>query len=112
MMEFLISSAMAQDPAAQQAPGLLGSLLPLILIVVIFWFLLIRPQMKRNKQHRELVENLSVGDEVVTAGGMLGKITEVGDSFISLELADEVVIKVQKHSVAQVVPKGTIESGN
>jgi preprotein translocase subunit YajC len=103
---------MAQDPAAQQAPGLLGSLLPLILIVVIFWFLLIRPQMKRNKQHRELVENLSVGDEVVTAGGMLGKITEVGDSFISLELADEVVIKVQRHSVAQVVPKGTIESGN
>ncbi|RFF27539.1 MULTISPECIES: preprotein translocase subunit YajC [unclassified Wenzhouxiangella] len=108
-MDFLISSAMAQD-AAGQAPSMLGSLLPLILIVVIFWFLLIRPQMKRNKQHRELVAGLSVGDEVVTAGGMLGKITEVGDSFVSMEVADGVVIKLQKHSVAQVVPKGTTDS--
>ncbi|WP_425451382.1 preprotein translocase subunit YajC [Wenzhouxiangella sediminis] len=110
-MDFLISSAMAQD-AAQQAPSMLSSLLPLILIVVIFWFLLIRPQMKRNKQHRELVAGLSAGDEVVTAGGMLGKITEVGESFVSLELTDGVVIKLQRHSVAQVVPKGTIDSSN
>jgi len=110
-MDFLISSAMAQDPSAQ-APSMLGSLLPLILIVVIFWFLLIRPQMKRNKQHRELVAGLSVGDEVVTAGGMLGKITDVGESFVSLEVADDVVIKLQRHSVAQVVPKGTIDSSN
>ncbi|MEE4304172.1 MAG: preprotein translocase subunit YajC [Wenzhouxiangella sp.] len=110
-MDFLISSAMAQD-AAQQAPSMLGSLLPLILIVVIFWFLLIRPQMKRNKQHRELVAGLSAGDEVVTAGGMLGKITDVGESFVSLELTDGVVIKLQRHSVAQVVPKGTIDSSN
>ncbi len=108
-MDFLISSAMAQD-AAGQAPSMLGSLLPLILIVVIFWFLLIRPQMKRNKQHRELVAGLSVGDEVVTAGGMLGKITEVGDSFVSMEVTDGVVIKLQKHSVAQVVPKGTTDT--
>ncbi|NBB93167.1 MAG: preprotein translocase subunit YajC [Gammaproteobacteria bacterium] len=110
-MDFLISSAMAQDAAAQ-GPSMLGSLLPLILIVVIFWFLLIRPQMKRNKQHRELVAGLSVGDEVVSAGGMLGKITEVGESFVSVELADGVVIKLQKHSVAQVVPKGTYDSPN
>jgi len=110
-MDFLISSAMAQD-AAGQAPSMLGSLLPLILIVVIFWFLLIRPQMKRNKQHRELIAALSAGDEVVTAGGMLGKITEVGESFVSVELTDGVVIKLQKHSVAQVVPKGTIDSPN
>lgn len=110
-MDFLISSAMAQD-AAQQAPSMLGSLLPLILIVVIFWFLLIRPQMKRNKQHRELVAGLSSGDEVVTAGGMLGKITEVGESFVSLEVADGVVVKLQRHSVAQVVPKGTIDSSS
>jgi len=110
-MDFLISSAMAQDAGAQ-APSMLGSLLPLILIVVIFWFLLIRPQMKRNKQHRELVAGLSAGDEVVTAGGMLGKVTEVGESFISMELTDGVVIKLQKHSVAQVVPKGTVDSPN
>jgi preprotein translocase subunit YajC len=110
-MDFLISSAMAQDAGAQ-APSMLGSLLPLILIVVIFWFLLIRPQMKRNKQHRELVAGLSAGDEVVTAGGMLGKITDVGESFVSMELTDGVVIKLQKHSVAQVVPKGTVDSPN
>lgn len=110
-MDFLIASAMAQD-AATEAPGLLGTFLPLILIVVIFWFLLIRPQMKRNKQHRELVAGLSVGDEVVTAGGMLGKVSQVGDSFISLDLTDNVTVKVQKHSVAQVVPKGTFDSAN
>ncbi|HSH26917.1 MAG TPA: preprotein translocase subunit YajC [Wenzhouxiangella sp.] len=110
-MDFLISSAMAQD-AAQQAPSMLGSLLPLILIVVIFWFLLIRPQMKRNKLHRELVAGLSVGDEIVTTGGMLGTITEVGESFVSLELADGVVIKLQRHAVAQVVPKGTLDSSS
>ncbi|HSH27278.1 MAG TPA: preprotein translocase subunit YajC [Wenzhouxiangella sp.] len=110
-MDFLISSALAQD-AAGQAPSMLGSLLPLILIVVIFWFLLIRPQMKRNKQHRELVAALSAGDEVVTAGGMLGKITEVGESFVSVELTEGVIIKVQKHSVAQVMPKGTIDSSS
>lgn len=109
MMDFLIASAMAQDAAAD-APGMLGTFLPLILIVVIFWFLLIRPQMKRNKQHRELVAALSVGDEVVTAGGMLGKVTEVGETFVSLQLTDEVTIKVQRHSVAQVVPKGTLDS--
>jgi len=110
-MDFLISSAMAQDAAAD-APSLLGSLLPLILIVVIFWFLLIRPQMKRNKQHRELVAGIAVGDEVVTAGGMLGKVTGVGESFVTLQLADNVTIKLQKHSVAQVVPKGTFDSAN
>ena len=109
-MDFLIASAMAQD-AAQQ-PSVWGSLIPLILIVVIFWFLLIRPQMKRNKEHRELVAGLSVGDEVVSAGGLLGKITEVGDSFVSVKLADDVVIKLQRHSVAQVVPKGTVDSAS
>lgn len=108
-MDFFIASAMAQE-AQPDAPGMLGTFLPLILIVVIFWFLLIRPQMKRNKQHRELVAGLSVGDEVVTAGGMLGRITEVGESFVSLQLSDDVTIKVQKHSVAQVVPKGTMDS--
>ncbi len=108
-MDFLISSAMAQDMAAQQ-PSAWTSLIPLILIVVIFWFLLIRPQMKRNKEHRELVAGLSVGDEVVSAGGLLGKITEVGDSFVAVKLADNVTVKLQRHSVAQVVPKGTIDS--
>ncbi len=110
-MDFLINSAMAQDMAAQQ-PSAWGSLIPLVLIVVIFWFLLIRPQMKRNKEHRELVSGLAVGDEVVSAGGLLGKITAVGDSFVSVRLADNVTVKLQRHSVAQVVPKGTMDSAN
>jgi len=110
IFEILIPSAYGQ--AAGQQPSLLGSLLPLIFLVVIFWLLIIRPQMKRSKQHRELVSNLAVGDEVVSAGGLLGKITEVGESFIQVQLADGVVVKMQKSSVAQVVPKGTFESAH
>lgn len=109
LFDVLIPSAMAQQAGAE-APSMLGSLLPLVFIVVIFWLLIIRPQMKRNKQHRELVTSLEVGDEVVTSGGLLGRITEVGESFIAVELADDVTVKVQKHSVSQVVPKGTFES--
>ena len=110
-MDFLIASAMAQDAAAD-APSMLGTFIPLILIIVIFWFLLIRPQMKRNKEHRELVSSLSAGDEVVTAGGLLGRITQVGDSFVTVKLSDSVEVKVQKHSIAQVVPKGTTEAAS
>lgn len=110
-MDFLIASAMAQDATAD-APSMLGTFIPLILIIVIFWFLLIRPQMKRNKEHRELVSSLSAGDEIVTAGGMLGRITQVGDSFVTVKLADSVEVKLQKHSVAQVVPKGTIDAAS
>ncbi len=110
-MDFFIASAMAQDAAAGEG-SMLGAFLPLILIVVIFWFLLIRPQMKRNKEHRELVAGLSVDDEVVTAGGLLGRITEVGESFVTVELNDGVSAKIQKQSVAQVVPKGTFDSAS
>jgi preprotein translocase subunit YajC len=110
-MDFLIASAMAQDAAAD-APSMLGTFIPLILIIVIFWFLLIRPQMKRNKEHRELVSSLSTGDEVVTAGGLLGRIIQVGDGFVTVKLADNVEVKLQKHSVAQVVPKGTIDTAS
>jgi len=109
VFDFLIPSALAQQ-AAPQEPSLLASLLPLVFIVVIFWLLIIRPQMKRNKQHRELVSNLAVGDEVVSSGGLLGRITEVGDHFVQVELADSVVVKMQKSSVGQVVPKGTFDS--
>lgn len=108
LSDFLISPAMAQ--AAGEQPSLLGSLLPLVFIVVIFWLLIIRPQMKRNKQHRELVTGLATGDEVVTAGGLLGKITEVGDSFIAVEVAGDTTVKLQKSSVSQVVPKGTFDA--
>lgn len=106
-MDFFIASAYAQDAAPQS--GLL-SFLPLIVIFVVFYFLLIRPQTKRAKEHRQLVEKLAVGDEVVTNGGLLGKITNVGDSFVTVELADNVKIKLQKHAVGSVVPKGTMKS--
>jgi len=106
--ELLIPSAMAQ--AAGEQPSVLASILPLVFIVVIFWLLIIRPQMKRTKQHRELVSNLAVDDEIVSAGGLLGKVTEVGDNFIKVELADGVLVKMQKSSVGQVVPKGTFDS--
>ncbi|HMB38554.1 MAG TPA: preprotein translocase subunit YajC [Wenzhouxiangellaceae bacterium] len=112
MLEFLsdllIPSAMAQ--AAGEQPSVLASILPLVFIVVIFWLLIIRPQMKRNKQHRELVSNLAVDDEIVSSGGLLGKVTEVGDNFIKVELADGVLVKMQKSSVGQVVPKDTFDS--
>ena len=106
-MDFLISNAYAQDAAT--SGGLMG-FLPLILIFVVFYFMLIRPQMKRAKEHRQLVSALAKGDEVVTNGGLLGKITEVSDSFITLELADKVVVKLQRQAVASVMPKGTIKS--
>jgi preprotein translocase subunit YajC len=106
-LDFFISSAYAQD-AGQ--PGGLMSFLPLIVIFIIFYFLLIRPQMKRAKEHRKLVAELANGDEVVTNGGLLGKITNVGESFVTLELADNVKIKVQRQAITSVMPKGTIKS--
>ena len=109
-MDFLIASAYAQD-AAPQGGGLM-SFLPLIIIFVIFYFLLIRPQMKRAKEHRALVAGLAKGDEVVTNGGLLGKIRDVGDTFLTVELAENVQIKLQKHAVASVMPKGTVKSSD
>jgi preprotein translocase subunit YajC len=84
--------------------------LPLILIFAVFYFMLIRPQMKRAKEHRKMVSELARGDEVVTNGGLLGRITDLGDSFVTVELADKVVVKLQRHAVATVMPKGTIDA--
>jgi len=106
-MDFFISNAYAQDALSQDS---LLSLLPLVLIFVVFYFLLIRPQTKKQKEHRELVAALQKGDEVTTAGGMLGKITEVKDSFVQIEIANNVVVTVQTHTISAVMPKGTIKS--
>ncbi|HYW04539.1 MAG TPA: preprotein translocase subunit YajC, partial [Gammaproteobacteria bacterium] len=76
---------------------------------ILFYFLLIRPQVKRAKEHRKMVESLSKGDEVATNGGLLGRITEIGDNYIELEIADGVVVKVQRQSVSNLLPKGTIK---
>jgi len=106
-MDFFISNAWAQG-APQGDP--FGFLLPMLIIFGAFYFLLIRPQQKRQKAHAELVKGLSTGDEVVTAGGILGKVTSVSDHYATLEIADEVEIKVQKSTVSAVVPKGTIDA--
>ena len=107
-MDFFIESAWAQSGGGQGDP--LVTFLPLVLIFVVFYFLLIRPQQKRQKEHKAMVDALSVGDEVVTAGGVLGKITEVGEQFVSVEVASGVVLKIQRHTVGAVLPKGTLKN--
>jgi len=108
-MSFFIQDALAAGEAAAE-PSMLTGMLPLIIIFILFWFLLIRPQTKRAKEHKQLVEALAKGDEVVTSGGVLGKITEVEDNFISIEISNGVVIKVQRHAVSTLMPKGTMKS--
>ena len=88
----------------------LVGLLPIILMFVLLYFLLIRPQTKRAKEHRTMLDNLQKGDEVVTAGGALGRITKIGDQYVSLEIANNVEIQVQKPAIQSVLPKGTIKS--
>ncbi len=107
MLEFFVSNAWAA-PEQQQAS--LFSFLPLIILFAVFYFMLIRPQLKQAKQHKALVAGLGKGDEIVTNGGLLGKIKEVGDNFIVVEIAKETDVKIQKQSVTAVMPKGTIKS--
>jgi preprotein translocase subunit YajC len=106
-MDFFISNAYAQG---QPQADPFGFLLPMIIIFGAFYFLLIRPQQKKQKAHAELVAGLNVGDEVMTAGGILGKITNVTEHYVAVEIADKTVIKIQKASVSQVVPKGTFDA--
>jgi preprotein translocase subunit YajC len=110
-MDFLINSANAQ--AAGAAPGgssTLNMLLMPALLLVVFYFLLIRPQSKRAKEQREMLSKVAAGDEIATTGGIIGKVTEVGDQFLTVEIADGVKIKLQKFQVATVLPKGTVKS--
>ena len=106
--DFFIRTASAQATGAPQGPGLGGFILPLIFIAALY-FLLIRPQAKRAKEHAAMVEALNKGDEVVTAGGMLGRITELGDQFVTLKVAANTEIKIQRHNIGAVVPKGTMK---
>ena len=108
-MSIFISDAWAQAAGAPQQGGLM-SLLPLIAIFVVFYFLLIRPQQKRAKEHKKMTEALAKGDEVITNGGTLGKITDVGETFVTVEIAQGVEIKVQRSAVQALMPKGTIKS--
>jgi preprotein translocase subunit YajC len=107
-----ISTAFAQTapaPAAgASASSTLFSLLPLVLMFVVLYFIMIRPQMKRQKEHKAMIEALAKGDEVVTAGGLLGKVSKLGDSYLHIE-AGNTEVMVQRTAVVQVLPKGTIK---
>lgn len=116
-MSFFISEAVAAEAPAMAAGGQSqgGGLEPLImlgLLFVLFYFLLIRPQAKRAKEHKQMVESLSKGDEVVTNGGILGRISEIEDTFLKLEIADGTEVKLQRNAVTSLVPKGTYKSSN
>lgn len=107
-----ISTAFAQSaPAAgtDSAFGGLASMLPLILMFVVMYFLMIRPQMKREKERKAMIEALAKGDEVVVGGGLLGRVSKLGETFLHVEIATGVEIQVQRGSVLQVLPKGTLK---
>lgn len=108
-----ISSAFAQTAPAAAAGGdmmsSLTSMAPLVLMFVVLYFVMIRPQMKKQKEHRTMLAALAKGDEVATAGGVLGKVTKLGDSLLSVEIASGVEVQLQRSAVVQVLPKGTIK---
>ena len=108
-----ISSAFAQTAPAAAAGGdmqsTLMSMLPLLLMFVVLYFVMIRPQMKKQKEHRSMIDALAKGDEIVTAGGLLGKVSKIGDAYIGVELAAGVEVQLQRSAVVQVLPKGTLK---
>ena len=107
-MEFFIQTVWAQGttPADNSFLGFL----PIILFVVALYFFLIHPQTKRAKEHQKMVNSLAKGDEVVTTGGLLGKIINLGDNFVVLEIAENIEVKVQRYQIASVMPKGTLKN--
>lgn len=107
-MSFFISDALAQPDTAAGGSSLLGLLFPIGLVVILY-FLMIRPQVKRQKEHKKMVEALAKGDEVTTMGGMVGRIIELGDNFAKLEVAEGVEVKIRRQAVESVLPKGSIK---
>ena len=109
----LISSAFAQTAPAAAAGGdvmtSLTSMLPLVLMFVVLYFVMIRPQMKRQKEQKAMLDALAKGDEVITAGGIAGKVTKVADAFVSVEISNGVEMQVQKSAVTSLLPKGTLK---
>ncbi|PIL46505.1 preprotein translocase subunit YajC [Massilia eurypsychrophila] len=108
-----ISNAYAQTAGTAADPGMMGNLttfLPLVLMFVVMYFLMIRPQQKRAKEQRSMMDALAKGDEVVTAGGILGKVSKVNDTYVTVEIAANTEIVVQKNSITTLLPKGTLKS--
>lgn len=108
-----ISSAFAQTAPAAAAGGDMQSslmgMLPLVLMFVVLYFVMIRPQMKKQKEHRSMIDALAKGDEVVTAGGVLGTVSKIGDNYVGLEIAQGVEVQIQRSAVVQVLPKGSLK---
>ncbi len=107
MLDFLISPAYAQQ--ATQSSSLM-QFLPLVFLLILFYFMLIRPQMKRGKEHRDMLGKLAKGDEVVTTGGLTGVVRDIGENFITVDIADNVNARFQKSAVTSVLPKGTLKA--
>ncbi len=109
-MDFLIQAAHAEGAGAVASTPGLTDFLPLVILFAVFYFLLIRPQTKRVKEHKKMVDSLAKGDEIVTNGGLLGKITDLGDNFVQLQIAENTQVKIQKDAISAVMPKGTSNS--
>lgn len=107
--EAFAQAAPAATAAAESPFGGITGMLPILLMFVVLYFVMIRPQMKRQKEHKSMIDALAKGDEVVTTGGMLGKVTKMGESFLTIEIATGVEIQVQRSAVVQVLPKGTVK---
>jgi len=108
LLDFFISPAHAQAAAAN-SPGFFEAFWPLMVMVPLFYFLLIRPQMKRQKEARQMTESLAKGDEIVTVAGLAGRIISLGEVYLTVDIADNVLVKVEKSAVAKVLPKGTLK---
>ena len=110
-LDFLIPVAHAQAAgAAPAAPSMMSTLLFPIILIAIMYFLMIRPQMKRQKEHKAMLDKLGKGDEVITSGGIAGTVTDLGESFVTVEVASGVQLRVQRAAIANVLPKGTLKS--
>jgi preprotein translocase subunit YajC len=110
LLDFLISPAAAQAAAPGASPSPVPSIVMMVALFGIMYFLMIRPQTKRAKEHRELVSKLAKGDEVLTNGGIAGRVDELGETFVSVEIAEGVRVKMQRSAIAAVLPKGTLKS--
>ena len=108
-MSFFISDALAEAPAATEQASAITGLLPLVIFGAVLYFLMIRPQVKRQKEHKKMVEALAKGDEIVTNGGMAGKISNMGDNFIMVEVAEGVEVKFRRQAVESILPKGSLK---
>ena len=113
LLDLVIAPAYAQAAGAQPAAGPIGGLgsfvLPLA-VIVIMYFMMIRPQMKRQKEHRAMLDKMAKGDEVLTNGGIAGVVTDIGENFVTIEISDNVRVRFQKGAIASVLPKGTLKS--